>query len=117
MRNSGLILGFGILTACGQPQEAKDTKTTPKTAPNASARRVEVAKLSPSQPRLDIVLPGEVEGSKEALLAAALGGYVERVSNSTGTMITIRVSTIFSPLCLQRSARIYARNVQRRRTD
>jgi membrane fusion protein (multidrug efflux system) len=44
-----------------------------------SRQRVEVAALSPSAAVLEFTFPGEVEGSRDALLAAPQGGYVESV--------------------------------------
>lgn len=46
--------------------------------------RVEVAELEPSQARLTMTLPGEVEGVKEALLSSSIGGYVEKVHVQEG---------------------------------
>jgi len=46
--------------------------------------RVEVAVLKPSAARVELKLPGEVEGLRDALLASATGGLVERVNVRTG---------------------------------
>ena len=41
--------------------------------------RVEVAEIKSTDAQLTLSLPGEVEGSQDALLSAALGGLVESV--------------------------------------
>jgi RND family efflux transporter MFP subunit len=48
---------------------------------------VEVAAVAPSTARLQLVLPGEVQGSRDATLAAALGGYVEDVRVREGQAV------------------------------
>ncbi len=55
--------------------------------PEATAIRVETAVIQPSAARLQLTLPGEVEGWRDALLAAPMGGYVERVSVSAGDKV------------------------------
>lgn len=77
-----LVLG---LTACGEARGQTDTEPVPeRTVPDARAVRVETATVRASTARLEVSLPGEVQGSRDALLAAALGGYVERVLVSAG---------------------------------
>jgi RND family efflux transporter MFP subunit len=56
----------------------------PKTA---RATRVETAVISKTDAKLDMELPGEVEGSRDALLAAALGGYIEKVNVASGDRV------------------------------
>jgi membrane fusion protein (multidrug efflux system) len=56
--------------------------------PDASATRVEVLVLERADVSLELALPGEVEGSRDALLAAANGGYVERVHVANGDRVT-----------------------------
>lgn len=46
---------------------------------NARAQRVEVLELAPKTNTLTLMLPGEVEGARDALLSSATGGYVEKV--------------------------------------
>jgi membrane fusion protein (multidrug efflux system) len=46
-----------------------------------------VVVLEQSTVRLQLELPGEVEGSRDALLAAANGGYVERVYTQRGATV------------------------------
>lgn len=73
------LLGCNLADA----EQAAEAHQAPITA-SATATRVEVATLTPSAARLEIALPGEVEGSRDALLAAALGGYVEAVAVEDG---------------------------------
>ena len=68
----------------GAEAEAEPQAGSPSSAP---ARRVEVATIQPSSGQLHLTLPGEVQGSRDALLAAALGGYVERVSVAEGEVV------------------------------
>ena len=82
------------LTACQGAKESgskhtadksKDTQVTSKGAPPPSFRasgattRVEIATLTPSTASLSTTIPGEVDGSRDATLASALGGPVERL--------------------------------------
>lgn len=79
-----------VLVACGggsEPPEGTAAGAATKHAPNTSATRVEVATISASQPQLDVVRPGEVEGAREAHLAAALGGFVEAVKVENGATV------------------------------
>ena len=55
--------------------------------PSAQAIRVEVATVQTGDARLEVVLPGEVEGGRDALLAAAFGGFIERVSVANGQRV------------------------------
>lgn len=52
------------------------------------AMRVETAELQKSVPTLELRLPGEVEGMRDALLASTMGGYVERVLVEKGQSVT-----------------------------
>lgn len=56
--------------------------------PQAPGARVEVAVVQPSAAKLDIRLPGEVVGSRDALLAAPAGGFVERVVVEAGASVS-----------------------------
>ncbi|MEZ4321297.1 MAG: efflux RND transporter periplasmic adaptor subunit [Myxococcota bacterium] len=56
--------------------------------PNARAIRVEVAQLDEADDsRMEMVLPGEVEGSQDVMLASALGGQVEQVYVEKGEAV------------------------------
>ena len=59
-----------------------------KVAPPADGVRVELATLNPSDARLELTLPGEIEGSSDAVLGAALGGYVEKLSVAAGDTVS-----------------------------
>ena len=80
----GLVIVAGCASAEGQPEPPAPSE---RTAPAVSARRVEVATLERSSAHLDLRLPGEVEGARDAVLAAALGGYIERVAVNDGDAV------------------------------
>ncbi|TPV94369.1 MAG: efflux RND transporter periplasmic adaptor subunit [Myxococcales bacterium FL481] len=56
----------------------------PKAAPIVTATRVEAAVVKPSQTALRLVRPGEVEPSRDADVASALGGFIEHVAVDVG---------------------------------
>ena len=49
--------------------------------------RVETARIEMSDARVDLRLPGEVEAKSEALVASALGGYVQSVKVQRGEQV------------------------------
>ncbi len=53
----------------------------------ASALRVEVATLGRSNAQLDLTVPGEIRGWRDANVSAALGGYVESVKVKVGDRV------------------------------
>lgn len=77
-----VMLGLG----CGGAQATEPPKkgARSKEVGGATATRVEVAVLEPSRASLHSVIPGEVEGSRDATLASAQGGPVERVLVTEG---------------------------------
>jgi len=80
---------LALIAACseaaGQPSGDEDPGAEgDEGVPGATARRVEVAVVEPSGALLDLTLPGEVKGSRDATLGSALGGYVERVRVENG---------------------------------
>jgi RND family efflux transporter MFP subunit len=83
-----LLLATG-LTGCS----AEATTQTPKPAPVvpqvplAPGVRVEVAVVEPSQARLTLTLPGEVQGAREAMLSSPSGGFVEAVLVEEGERV------------------------------
>lgn len=94
------LLALGVFCqACGgnagaAPKDAKAAsaesdakKAHGGTAPRADAARVEVAVLKHSKAELVSVLPGEVEGSRDATLASAQGGPIDRISVKEGDMV------------------------------
>ena len=56
--------------------------------PVAKGTRVEAATLAPTGADLKLRLPGEVAGSRDALLATASGGYVESVRVARGQAVS-----------------------------
>ncbi len=56
--------------------------------PSASATRVEVIILEESDATLELQLPGEIAGHRDAMLAAANGGYVEKVLVEAGDEVS-----------------------------
>jgi membrane fusion protein (multidrug efflux system) len=88
--NVRLIPLFAALLACGggsEPPEGTAAGAATKHAPSTTATRVEVATIEASQPQLEVVRPGEVEGAREARLGAALGGFVEAVLVHNGATV------------------------------
>ena len=88
-RSSQLVaLFFSIASsACGgssATDSAPGSAQKGGTAAATRATRVETATLQTSLPVVELVLPGEVEGSRDAQLASSLGGYVERVLKRVG---------------------------------
>lgn len=77
------------------PAQGDGVKAEP---PPARATRVEVATIETSAAALELSLPGEVDGARDAMLAAALGGFVEAVLVEDGAHVKkgqmlIRVDT------------------------
>lgn len=56
--------------------------------PQASGTRVEVARIQKTRSQLAVSLPGEVTGSRDALLASPAGGYVEAVLKREGDVVS-----------------------------
>lgn len=71
---------------CASERESSGTAAgaSPKHIPPITTTRVEVAVIKTSQPALEMIRPGEVEGAREANLASALGGFVEAVKVKSG---------------------------------
>ena len=74
---------------CNDVEAQPDPARPAKAATTASARsqtvaRVEVAIIQPSEAKLALSLPGEVEAWRDAKLAAPLGGFVEKVHVESG---------------------------------
>jgi RND family efflux transporter MFP subunit len=97
-RARGHVIAVALLAGCsaagGQSpgdDPAEVQVRSPDEAPveesSGRATRVEVALVQPSAARLNLRLSGEVEGSRDALLAAALGGFVERVHVHDGDRV------------------------------
>lgn len=78
-----LLLALALpaaLSACGDAgADAKgDVGPVPAVAPAAEIR-VEVARIGTTQATVDIAVPAEVQGARDALLASPTGGFVEKV--------------------------------------
>lgn len=71
----------------GSPGAGASSEVPARRVVSSTATRVEVAVIEPSEARLQLRLPGEVEGSRDALLAASLGGFVERVLVQEGDLV------------------------------
>jgi membrane fusion protein (multidrug efflux system) len=79
-------------TACNgvnaQPDDTASASGIASADPaSASVTRVETAIVNPSSAAFTLDLPGEVEPHRDAQLAAALGGFVERVSVKSGDVV------------------------------
>ncbi len=83
-----LVVLTGVACSSAEGKEQPEKKAaTEKVAPKSRAVRVEVAAIAESHPTLDLVLPGEVEGSRESMLASPNGGVVERVLADVGDRV------------------------------
>lgn len=89
-RHTGFVFVLGLLGVLGCSTEAKK-EVTPEVPREVGGdqiqlrgTRVEVAVVKPSLSGLTLRVPGEVEGIRDAELAAALGGYIEDVSVKEG---------------------------------
>ncbi len=81
------LLLLVLLLLAGCLADAEQARGMERATPSSTATRVEVATLSLTDARLDLSLPGEIEGSRDALLASALGGFVERVAVKDGAVV------------------------------
>lgn len=83
-----LLVACGSASGQGEEESASaPAERAPADPPSATATRVEVATVTPSRATVAIQLPGEIVGSRDALLGAALGGYVERVMVDEGDVV------------------------------
>ncbi len=81
------ILLFLLLTGCGfAGAEISEEELADELAPSTAAR-VEAVTLKTTNASVSMSIPGEVVGSKDALLAAGNGGTVERVLVSRGEQV------------------------------
>jgi membrane fusion protein, multidrug efflux system len=77
-----------ILLQSACDADAENLNSQPDLVTPANAMRVETAVLQPSVASIDIDLPGEIEGSQDAELASALGGFVEQVLVRPGQVVS-----------------------------
>lgn len=75
------------LAGCRASGASESKKTDSEQVPSASKTRVEVATLRETQAALRLRVPGEIEGSRDAMLGAALGGYIESISVTAGSQV------------------------------
>lgn len=80
-----LLGSSGCTNASASNKEAGE-KPQPKME-NVNATRVEVARVSKTGASMDLRLPGEVEGGREAVLASPRGGQVEQVAVQDGDRV------------------------------
>ncbi len=82
-----LALPLGGCEGGAQAQSGQPAASSAPKVPQATATRVEVATIQPSKASLRLTVPGEVQGVRDALLAAPLGGYVESVRVTEGSRV------------------------------
>jgi membrane fusion protein (multidrug efflux system) len=80
------MIALMLFTACSSTPEAEGA-AAPRTLASSRASRVEVAVLEAADATLELDLPGEVGGQSDANLAAANGGFVERVLVEEGQQV------------------------------
>jgi membrane fusion protein (multidrug efflux system) len=89
VRNPRIFALLSFALACGEEAPGTGgTATAATDVPQAPGSRVEVATIATTATRLDIRLPGEIAGSRDALLGAPSGGFVERVYVADGAILT-----------------------------
>ena len=81
-----LSVAAGCAGAEAKPEPGSKAKQPVQTT-KAEAIRVEVATLAKSEATLRATLPGEVEGSRDATLASAQGGPIDRVLVSEAAQV------------------------------
>ncbi|MEM9861850.1 MAG: efflux RND transporter periplasmic adaptor subunit [Myxococcota bacterium] len=75
-----LPLAMALLVGCTEESSAPASSESVAPDPAAlRATRVEIARVLPTAASLSTRWPGEVVGSEDALLASAMGGFIERV--------------------------------------
>ncbi len=87
--SSALVaLTFFCLGACSGDESASSSTTIEAgTVPQSPGTRVEVVRLENTDAQLDLRLPGEITGSRDAILASASGGFVEGVYVKRGDYV------------------------------
>ncbi len=83
----GLLSGPGCSSSPAQAEESAPQAEAANT-PAAQATWVEAATIERSSAQLDLSVPGEVEGSRESLLASSQGGYVEHADVEVGDRVS-----------------------------
>ena len=89
--NRLLLAAALVVPACNATASAEPASETAdaesRETPDARATWVEAAIVERSSASLHLVLPGEVEGHRDAWLASSQGGYVESVSAEVGQAV------------------------------
>lgn len=73
--------------AADQPHQGGFPPTAAELAQVTAGVRVEVARVRLSEPEVSIQLPGEVRGSHDVVLSAALGGVVQQILVDDGDVV------------------------------
>jgi len=85
------LLSLLLFAGSGCQEDATASQVSPTSAPekrlDERAQRVEILNVQPKSQTLTLTLPGEVEGSRDALLSSATGGYVEKVLVKKGDLV------------------------------
>lgn len=83
------LLVLLTLVGCGQAdaEVASEEAEPTRAAAPVTEVRVELARLETGVAEIDIQVPAEVSGAREALLASATGGFVERVYVQEGEAV------------------------------
>ena len=82
------LLPVRFLAACGfaGAEQSPDDPTDGLASPGAT--RVEVVTVQPSSAQIDLMLPGEVKGARDVVLASGNGGLVESLKVRRGEVVT-----------------------------
>lgn len=86
------LLSVGLSCQSAESRRTESPQVDTPTSPlgeslNLGGQRVEVAVVETSKGELELSVPGEVEGFRDAWLAAPLGGYIERVLVRKGSFV------------------------------
>lgn len=79
-----VMLGCSVEAA---PADAEPEASEPVEPPSATSTWIEAATIERSTATLQLKVPGEVEGSREATLASAQGGFVEASKVQVGDVV------------------------------
>jgi len=80
-------LALALSSGCNRADAENAPVDDGASVSSATAIRVETATIVASSATVDTTMPGEIEGSRDAMLASALGGYVETIAVSEGQKV------------------------------
>ena len=80
---AGCVAGEAQKDQNGEADSTSERSARTQQAAGAVVR-VQTAKVKKSNAKLELVLPGEIEGAQDAQLAAAMGGFIEKVFVKNG---------------------------------